>query len=305
MISIDLADVTLLDQTEWKPYLESTPEHVLVYLDRLEFVISPWWNVTYPDGRVDPATRASLVQFKKNLYSGYAQSQALAVSTGNAQPLVQSAVEGGPSRVQWHWIVPPANVPALQAAAALPPRLNLAPVTLAEGDASPHVWLTLEIHKRTGVESGLRAEWSTHVDDGHGVHRVILDKFTDHVSLDPVNIFDQPTAMGHALTGSEWDTVIGAGAEAFISNFDVPAGAPTELATREYVGAVDTTYWRNGVFDRLYYQGEEFLPKVSIDPGTATISNGSTWAAFVDPTPDRIWVDPVGLRKVTAPWANI
>lgn len=305
MISVDLADVTLDDDTEWIPYLEPTPEHVLVYLDRLEFVISPWWNVTYPDGRVDAATLASLSQFKKDLYSGYADTHALGVLTGNAQPLVQSAVEDGPSRVQWHWKVPAANVAALQAAAGLPPFLDLAPVTLAEGDASPHVWLTLEIHSRTGLESGLRAEWSTHVDDGNGVHRVILEKFTDHVSLDPLNLFDQPTVMSHAPTGSEWDSVIGDGAEAFTSNFDVPGGAPTELASREYIGAADTTYWRSGVFDRLYYQGEEFLPKVSIDPATATISNGSTWAAFVDPTPDRIWVDPVGLRKVTAPWVNI
>jgi hypothetical protein len=305
MISVDLADVTLDDDTEWMPYVDPTPAHVLVYLDRLEFVISPWWNVTYPDGRVAPATRASLFQFKKDLYSGYAQTHALGVSTGNAQPLVQSAIEDGPPRVQWHWKVPAANVAALRAAAGLPPFLQLAPVTLAEGDSSPHVWLTLEIHNRAGVESGLRAEWSTHVDDGKGVHRVILEKLTDHVSLDPVNIFDQPTAMGHALTGSQLDTVVGADTGAFNSSFEVPAAAPTELATREYVGAADTTYWSNGVADRLFYQGEDFLPKVSVDPSTATISNASPWAAFVDPTPDRIWVDQVGLRRVTVAWASI
>jgi hypothetical protein len=56
------------------------------------------------------------------------------------------------------------------------------------------------------------------------------------------------------------------------------------------------------LFDRPYHQGEDFLPKVSVDPSTATIGNGRPWAAFVDPTPDRIWSDPVGLREVAARW---
>jgi hypothetical protein len=59
------------------------------------------------------------------------------------------------------------------------------------------------------------------------------------------------------------------------------------------------------LFDRPYDQGEDFLPKVSVDPSTATIGNGRPWAASVDPTPDRIWTDPVGLREVTARWVRI
>ncbi|MGI9577867.1 MAG: hypothetical protein ACR2OH_06690 [Microthrixaceae bacterium] len=304
MISIDLADVTIDDDTEWTPYFDATPEHVLVYLDALEFVISPWWNVTYPDGLVDAGTLASLGQFKVDLYSGFANTQALGVQTGNAQPLVQSGTETAPESTQWHWRIPDANVAAMQASIGLPPALSLAEISLAEGEA-PDNWLTLEVHDRTGTESGLRAEWSTHVDDGNGVHRLILDKFTDHVSLDPLNIFDDPTALSHGLAGSDLVTSIGAGAEAFDSTFELDAGAGTELASREFVGAQDLTYWRNGVIDRVWYQGEAFEPRLSINPATATVSDGGPWSAFVAPTPDRIWVQQVGAREVTNPWFNI
>lgn len=304
MISIDLADVTIDDDTQWTPYFDATPEHVLVYLDKLEFVISPWWNVTYPDGLVDAPTLASLGQFKKDLYSGFANTQALNVKTGNAQPLVQSGVEETPSSTQWHWRIPDANVAAMAAEIGLKPGLSLAEISLAEGEA-PDNWLTLEVHERTGTESGARAEWSTHVDNGDGVHRFILEKFTDHVSLDPVNIFDAPSVVGHGMVGNDLETTVGVGAEAFSSSFDLDLSSPTELASLEFVGSQDFTYWRNGTIDRVWYQGEAFEPRLSINPATATVTDGGTWSAFVDPTPERIWVQQVGARKVTNPWWNV
>jgi hypothetical protein len=45
--------VTLADDTDWAPFIDPEPAHVLVYLDELRFKISPWWNVTDVDGRVD------------------------------------------------------------------------------------------------------------------------------------------------------------------------------------------------------------------------------------------------------------
>ena len=304
MISIDLNDVTIDDDTEWMPYVDTTPAHVTVYLDRLEFVISPWWNVTYPDGHVDANTLASLTAFKKNLYTGYANTQAAGVTTGNAQPLVQSAVEQSPSAVQWHWRIPDANLPAMAAEIGLPPGLSLAEISLAEGEA-PDNWLTLEVHNRSGYESGLRAEWSTHVDNGSGVHRFILDKFTDHVSLDPVNRFDEPTAMSHSMVGADLLTSIAAGSGNFSSSFEPDPGAVTELASFDFVGANDLTYWRNSVVDRVFYQGEPFEPRLSIDPATATVVDEGPWSAFVAATPDRIWVDQTSPRKVTNPWFNV
>ena len=83
LISVDLADVTLDDDTEWAPFVDRSPAHVLVYLDKIQFMIGPWWNVTEPDGRVDPATRAALLDLKKTMYGGLSSISALSVLAGN------------------------------------------------------------------------------------------------------------------------------------------------------------------------------------------------------------------------------
>ena len=305
MISVDLADVSIANDSEFTPYLEPDPAHVLVYLNRLEFAIGPWWNVTEPDGRVDPATRAALLDFKTNLYSGQASTQALNVKAGNAQPAVRSSVEGAPPGAYWHWKIPAGNLAAFEAALNLPGSLSLAPVRLQEGDATAEYWLSLNVFPVDGHESGLRAEWTTYIHDGTATRAVLIETRADHPSLDPVNRFTDPYPVTHA-EGATLDTEVGTGPTAFTSTFPVPAAGPgnSVVASREWAAAKDLAYWRNGVADRTYYDSS-FFRKISVDPATATVVDGGQWAPYVGATPDRVWVNETGFDLVTNPWVGV
>ena len=305
LISLDPSAVTVDDHSAWAPFLDPTPAHVLVYLDAIDFVISPWWNVTAVDGNVDAATLANLAPLKASLYSGLSSTLALGVLTGTGEPAVRSRVESDPAAVHWHWRVPPGQVAALAVAAGLPPGLTLAPVALEEGDAPVH-WITLTASQRSGDGAGTRAEWTTYVDDGDGVRTLVLESRSSTGSLDPVDLFSAPFPVTHTVAATATSTV-GTGGSAFSSSFAMPAPTPANavLADRRWVGATDLRYWRNGVADRVTYESTVFDTRTAIDPATAAISYGGQWSPFADATPDRIWVDRSGVDIVTNPWWNL
>ena len=208
LISIDPADVTLADNTEWAPFVDPVPGHVLVYLDKIQFMIGPWWNVTEPDGRVAPGVRSNLLALKRQMYGGLSTLSALAVLGGTGEPIVQSSIEAGDPSVYWHWQIPAGQLEAFRTAANLPAGLSLAPVQLAEGDAPAH-WLSLHVYRESGPFPGLRADWSTSVDDGTGTREIILETRTDHRSLDPVDRFSGPFPLLHSVSGTQVSTTIG------------------------------------------------------------------------------------------------
>jgi hypothetical protein len=312
LISVDVGDVTIDDDTDWVPYIEPAPGHVLVYLDKLEFTIAPWWNVTTTDGRVDAPTLYQLSTFKSALYGGFSSTHAINVKAGIDQPTVRSNIETSPPAVHWHWRIPGSELAAFEAALDLPAGLSLATVRLQEDDVAADHWLSLNVYRETGFSTGLRAEWTTYVDDGQGVRTIRLESRADHPVLDPVQItsaqypYTPAYPLTHTLAGSDVSTSIGSGASTFSSSFTVPPPGPGNevLASRELVAAGDVVYWRNGVYDRVAYGGTVFDPKISVDPGTLNQTDGSQWAQFVDPTPDRVWVDQSAVGVVTNPWRN-
>ncbi len=306
LISVDLADVFLDDDSEWAPFVDPVPAHVLVYLDKIQFMIGPWWNITEPDGRVSDGTRYLLFNLKNSIYSGLAGVTALNVLAGTTEPIVQSSVDGSPSSVSWHWKVPNANLAAFQAAAGLPPGLALTTVKLQDSDPAPENWLNLNVSQKAGASGGLRAEWTTYVTDGAGTRTFILESRAGYTSLDPVSLYSPPYPITHTKSGTV-NTTIGSGPTAFTSSLVVPPPAPANsaLASRQYVGANDLRYWKNGVADRVFYDSTVFDPKTSVDPGSVTASNGGPWAAFVASSPDQVWVDRAGVDLVTNPWWNL
>ncbi len=307
LISVDLADVALDDQTEWAPFVEPVPGHVLVYLDKIQFMIGPWWNVTEPDGRVDPITRSNLLTLKRSMYGGLSTLSALSVLGGTGEPIVQSRVQGSEPSVHWHWKIPPEQLADFAAAAQLPPGLTLAPVRLEDGEVDAAHWLTLNVYRQTSATPGLRAEWSTYVDDGDGIRSVVLEARADHRSLDPVNRFSPPSPLTHVLDAGTVTTTVGSGPTSFSSTFAVPpTGTATEVAaSREWVGTSDLRYWSNGIADRIFSDSRPLEPRTSIDPNTVTVSSGGPWAAFADRTPDRVWLDDSGSDQITNPWWNL
>lgn len=313
LISVDLDDVTIADDSEFVPYVDPSPAHVLVYLDRIEFMIGPWWNVTFPDGRVDAGTVASLFAYKKTVYGGLFGLRALSVLTGAEQPIVATTASSSPPPTSWHWRIPPGQLAAFTAAAQIPAGYTLAPVRLAEDDPSPDYWLTLHVAGETSTfASGLRAEWSTYVTDGSALRTYTLSGVADFPWLDPTNItnadapYTSPGSVSHSLAGSTLTSSIGSGPAAFTSSLTVPPAGPgtTELPTREWGGARDLRVWRNGVVDRIFYDTSLFEPVISVNPASATTSPAGMWAPYVGSSPDRIWVAQRGTDQVMNPWFN-
>lgn len=306
LLSIDPASVTISDHTEWTPYIDPSPGHVLVYLDKLQFMIGPWWNITRPDGRVAPSTLASLADLKKTIYGGLSSVTALNVLTGDAEPTVQSSVDAGLPSVYWHWRIPPARLGAFESAAHLPAGLSLATVRLQDSDPAPDHWLTLNVFRTSSPSSGsgVHAEWSTYVDDATGTHAFTLEARADFATLDPVNRFSSPYPITHTFGGGSIATTVGAGPAAFSSSFVVPPAGPGNAASasRAWVGARDLRYWSNGVADRNFYDTRVFNPKIAVDPSTVPVVNGGQWSAFAAGTPDQVWVDTNGVDIVTNPW---
>ena len=307
LISVDLDDVTLQDDSEFAPYLAPEPAHVLVYLDKIQFAISPWWNVTETDGLVNAATLGELEPLKASLYSGLLNSEALSILNGTAEPVLHTTVEGSPQSAFWHWRIPAGNLAAFEAAADLPTGLTLAPTRLAESDPAPEHWLTLEVRRVSGTENGVRADWSTYVDDGAGVRTLVLESRASFAALDPVNRFTDPYPVSHTSTGATLDTAVGVGPDAFTSSFVAPApgSGPTELATREWVAANELRYWANGVADRVFHDSTVFEPMDLVDPAGVAMANGSQWAPYVAASADRVWVSGQRTGLVTNPWWHI
>lgn len=308
MISVDLADVTIDDDSDWVPFIDPVPGHVLVYLDDLEFVIGPWWNVTEPDGRVPPSTRGSLLGFKNQMYGGFALLNAMNIYTGQGEPTVRSTIEETPPSVYWHWRIPDDELAALEAALDLPPNLSLAPVRLQDDDTEADHWLSLNVFKLAGASPGLRAQWTTYVTDGVATRSLVIESRASERALDPVNLFANPYPLTHTFGADVVDTTVGSGSTAFTSSFTLPpvGSRITVLASRDWAAAKDLTYWTNGIADRVYYDGSLFNAElISLDPGSVSVADTSQWAQFLDGDPDRVWVHQDAYDLVVNPWWNL
>ncbi len=305
LISIDPADVTLDDQTEWMPYVDPVPAHVLVYLDKIEFMIGPWWNVTEPDGRVDPATLYDLSQLKKSMYGGLSTITALGVLDGTREPIAQSGVEANEPSTRWHWRIPAEALGDFEAAAGLPAGLTLAPVRLQDDDTVPGYWLTLNVRRQSGSEAGVRAEWSTYVDDGSGSgpRAVVLEVSADGPTLNPVDRFLAATPVQHIVAGSTLSTSVQGTVGTFESTITVPGpGAATVTPSREWVAAGELQYWSDGTADRVFSDSRSLAPVASVDAAMVTTTDSGRWAEFTAAGPDRVWLDNGGAAHVTNPW---
>ncbi len=309
LISVDLSDVSVDDDTEWMPFVEAEPRHVLVYLDEIQFTISPWWNVTELDGLVDAATLAELQPLKASLYEGLGEVHALSVLNGSEQAALLSTVEGAPPAVTMHWEIAPAQLAAFEAEAGLAPGLVLAPLRIAEADAAPRYWLGLEVRRVSGAQpgtpSGTTARWVTYVDDGETVRSQVLGTVSDHESLDPVNRFTGPGAVALTSDGSTLELTVGEPGEAFSAEVALSSGLDgTDQPTRALATANELRYWSNGVADRFVRDSNVFDPVVSKHPSTVSSTGGGRWEQFMGTGPTRVWLSDAATDVVTSPWVN-
>lgn len=78
------------------------------------------------------------------------------------------------------------------------------------------------------------------------------------------------------------------------------------VLSAEWILSNDRIYWRNGVYDRLLYNGLRLdADVVEVDPQSAIIDDRTSWAQFVDATPLQVAVFRKPLQFAVNPWYNV
>ena len=93
-VRIPDGEIEILDESRWANYIKATPKHSYVYLNPLDIVVSPWWNLDAGYLDVSSSMRQQLIDFKNGFYPATLQAIAAAAVAGAGDALDR----GGKSR---------------------------------------------------------------------------------------------------------------------------------------------------------------------------------------------------------------
>ncbi len=228
------------------------------------------------------------------------------IALGKEAPLVPFTVEADPPSVYVVFRIRADLLERLRADLALPDGMALTPIRCLAGDAPEHL-VTLNVYRVSGITNGLRAEWSTYIEDETGRPRyLVIDARSSTRSMDPVDVLTKASRVEHARVGDTVRMSIGPDAQAITAELTIPVDAPRVLADPEWISANDDIYWRNGVCDRTFYDaGMADADQVAVPPAEVKIDDQTPWATYLEPDPVHVLVYRQGIEFVVSPWANL
>lgn len=78
------------------------------------------------------------------------------------------------------------------------------------------------------------------------------------------------------------------------------------LPTRKRVAGNDQIYWRNGVSDRAFYNGEAFDSLVlAVNPRTVTITDNTMFSEYINPVPISVVIYQNKFEMTVSPWFSL
>jgi hypothetical protein len=210
--------------------------------------------------------------------------------------------------------IPRKQVKMLERDLGLPANLTLARSRMTATQPWKYM-LTLNIYETRDVLSGapvLRAEWSVYVKDVSNVssdnyYFLVIDVNSNSPSLDPYNGMTPPTEFSYSNSAGVLEASISSieGLSKFNIEFEYEEKASEVRLDEQWILSNDRVYWRNGVYDRLLYNGSLMSAHVTeIDPSTVAIVDNSLWANYVDKIPLQLAVIGNPLQFVINPWYN-
>jgi hypothetical protein len=249
---------------------------------------------------------------KRYMYGTLTEQAAEGVFEGTEQPLLKFKVLDEPPSLFVNFEISPDKVGDLVAYLNLPPGFALTPISILEGEAS-RLYLTLNIYAVDGLQgllSGLRAEWSVYVTKNGGrPSYMVVDAKANKLTLDSVNWFTRGTEIIHKRTNAGlWSFVASDDGASFQSlvNQDGIQNATRVYPEPSWVSANDRIYWRNGVADRTYYDGDFVdTPVLSVNPAMISFTDYTVWRQFVSQRPVSVLVYESGFELVISPWYNL
>ncbi|MFB1485898.1 MULTISPECIES: hypothetical protein [unclassified Thiocapsa] len=249
---------------------------------------------------------------KHYMYGTLTRQSAADVFKGTEQPLLKFEVLDDPPSLFVNFEISPDKVDDLVEFLALPPGFALTPIAILEGE-TPRLYLSLNIYAVYGLRgllSGNRAEWSVYVTKNGGrPSYMVVDARASELTLDSVNWFTPGTELIHGKTNDGLSSVVVADEGTSFRSLVTQAGilnAGRVYPEPSWVSANDRIYWRDGVADRTYYDGDFVdTPILSVDPDDMTMLDDTLWRQFVIPRPVSVLVYETGFELVISPWYNL
>ena len=244
---------------------------------------------------------------KRLLYAQVTLRDAAMIMLGRQDPTLRFTVLADPCSVYINFELKKNALNDFIEYIGLPEEFAVTPVRCL-ADEDPVYLLTLNIYQVSGIVRGSRAEWSTYVDDGEGKPRyMVLEARSSSGSMDPVNIVTRSDRVEHARTaGNLVSTVASKGGKFFRSRISLSDKHAVATLSKAWVAANDRIYWRNGVFDRAWYDGNLFDSPVRVISGQdVEIDDGTEWSKFVKRRPRHVLRYESELQFVLSPWFNV
>jgi hypothetical protein len=317
LVSIDPGTAGIYNASIWAGFLSALPSHIVYFSQPLEFAFTPYFNLDDPTLELDPAYLGALQQFKKFTFGAFSYGHAFLVLQGMEEPLLRFDVlaDNVPS-IFINFNIPQNKVRELEAYLDLPAGFKLAKSKMTPKQPARYL-LTLNIYESPDALTGqpaFRAEWSVYVKDlndpsAKGPYLMVVDLDSSSPSLDPYRLFTPPTGFTYANNAGQLEGAIQyldtTGKFSFA--FGMPAAdAPSVKLHEPWILANDRIYWRNGVYDMLFYNGLLLdAEAVEVDPGSVVINDRTIWSGFIDPTPTQVIVFRNPLQFVLHPWYNV
>lgn len=298
-------DIAIRDDSPWRAYIDPTPKHSYVYLNPLEIVISPWWNLDAEYLDVTAEHRASLIEFKNNFYPAAVLGIAEASVAGEGDALAAYTVGASVPSAYYNFVV--SDPDGLARAVGLPEGTRLAAVPLLEGDTAARPYLSLRVYAVDGLSQGNRAEWTVFVEGDDGRPRtLVVDLLTQEATPDPELFLRLPSVVEHERSDQQLRTTLKSEALEFEASIRLDAMEPA-LPTLDWVEAGDWVCRRNGVCDKVFYAGESMEEPVAFaGRGAVDLARISTpWDAFIATEPSSVFVRQSLQYYARNPWRNI
>lgn len=299
------SSVQVDDRSLWAAYAELQPEWVLIHDHQIDVAVRPWVNADDPELPLDPLFREELLTTKATVFSALEMERAEAIGERMAEPMADFLLEGAPPAIFLNFEILPNRLEDLAESIPLPRGFKLAPIEPYSGIGKRY-FLSLNVYLAAGLAPGFRAEWSVYAtkEGDRNPKFMIVEAQTSGFSIDPVDVITRPAEV------FEYES------DAGLLNIDIRSADTTfqasipvseELDQRElnlsWAECNNLVYWRNGVADKVYYNGSAY-ENVSLVPTEGVeIADGTRFADYV--RLDHIFIYKQPQVFVVSPWNNL
>jgi hypothetical protein len=297
------ADANIADATPWREYLLPVPEHVIVAIEAIDMVVSPWWNLDATYLTTTPEERTALENFREGLYPTVVRSLARQSVLGRL-PALRVYEADSPNVRLFFEITQPQE---LAATLGLSGGDELALWHPLDGEEASRGWLTLTVSSDNGVGTGLRAEWSVAVRDGAGKLRSqVLGAVAAQSSFDSERLI---RLGGRVLVSSDAEQLgIDVSGDGLAARFTAElSGSVEALTSRDGLAVFSERCDPAGVCTRVYF-GEELLvgPVLELAPSQLEVDTHETpWSEWVAAEPSFGVMLAGAYQAASKPWQSL